>query len=88
MFKYKGKTLSVKEQKSKGLDCNWYTFKDGDIVKDELVELVKTQGGEVVEEKEVHKNYTSDKDMSADLIDEEPKEKPKRGRPKKINIDI
>ena len=47
---YKGKTKSFKKTIDK-LNCEWYTFKDGQPVPRELVKLVKLQGGEFYEEK-------------------------------------
>ena len=45
MFKFKGKTKSFSE--IKGQDTLWYTFKEGQMVKAELSELVLSQGGEL-----------------------------------------
>ena len=33
-------------------DCEWFTFKDGEVVPEELVELVRKQGGELVDDSE------------------------------------
>jgi len=54
-YLFKGSTCHVKQQTKGEPDCKWFSFKDGDTVPEELVDLVKVHGGEVVcgEEKKV-----------------------------------
>ncbi len=54
-YLFKGSTCHIKQQTKGNLDCKWFSFKEGDTVPEELVDLVKLHGGEVVsgEEKKV-----------------------------------
>lgn len=58
MHKLKGKTISVKKMINHQ-DCIWYTFQNGELIKDEFISLVKKEGGEVVEEV-IESKYTEE----------------------------
>ena len=67
-YLFKGSTCHVKQQPKGDLDCKWFSFKDGDAVPEELVDLVKLHGGKIVceEEKKVElkKKKTTTKKVS------------------------
>ena len=73
MAVFKGSPQSFKRLHKSGNDCDWFTFKDGDVVIEELVELVRAQGGEFVSVEEAPKPSDNDKrvqDFKADLADD------------------
>ncbi len=52
-MKLKNKVFNLKVKDKKALDpndCKWYTFKQGQIVPGELIEIAKLQGAELEEE--------------------------------------
>ena len=51
MFKYKGETRSFKKM-SKRQDSIWYTYKDGEVVDEKVIDIIKSQNGEVIFEEE------------------------------------
>lgn len=53
MYKFKGKTKSFSEIVND--EHKWYTFKDGQLVPEARLDLVKKQGGELEEIKVVEK---------------------------------
>lgn len=61
-YVFKGSTKNVQTKRAKNMldETTWKTFRDGDSVSEELVDLVKSHGG-VVEEVKVVKETVSAK---------------------------
>lgn len=48
VYQLKSKIIHIKQNIKGHNDCKWYTFKQGDIVPDNLLNLVVNNGGELI----------------------------------------